>query len=98
MRYVYDKETRTFHRQEMVERNGVEVRVPRVDAHYNHAFGKVVKNKFDLKDTVRSYNDSHGTDLIEMGNDPPRKNKEIDYRSKVDMREVLYHFNKGLRK
>lgn len=53
------------------------------DTHYNHAFGKVIGSKAELKEAVRRHNETHGTDLQEVGNEKlksekPRVNYDLD--------------------
>lgn len=66
----------------------VSVSTPQFNAHYNHAFGKVVKNKSELKNEVRRYNGEHGTDLVEVGNEKLKRQKR-DYSFKGDTKRIV---------
>lgn len=37
--------------------------------HFNHAFGKVMNSKQDIKDEIRKMNYEQGRDIVEVGND-----------------------------
>jgi len=39
------------------------------DAHYSHAFGKVIKSDHHLKDTIRKTNDTYGMKIESVGSD-----------------------------
>jgi len=36
---------------------------------YNHAFGKYIKNRQELRDAINEHKDKTGEDLIEVGNE-----------------------------
>ena len=46
---------------------------------FNPAFGKVLKNRSDLKDELRKYSDATGSELVEVGNDFQKPKRELDY-------------------
>ncbi len=60
------------------------------EAHFNHAFGKEIRNKRELKNEIAMHNGLHGTDLQEVGNDIPRSRKP-EYKPDYDsMGRELY--------
>lgn len=57
---------------------------------YNPAFGKFIKNKADLKNTLAEIKGETGKDLIEVGNESPRVKKAP---SKFDEETVKAAYN-----
>lgn len=39
------------------------------EAHFNHAFGKVIKSKSNIKDEMLKYKDKTGREVVEVGTD-----------------------------
>jgi len=53
--------------------------IPPYKENFNPAFGKVLKNRSDLKDELRKYSDATGSELVEVGNDFQKPKRELDY-------------------
>ena len=88
------KSLRYFNRIELCSECGTQmfrvfhppqVSVPKVEAHYSPAFGKVVSSRKEINEEIRKINGEKGMDLVEVGNDKSEKKSELpdrtDYRS-----------------
>lgn len=60
------------------------------EAHYNQAFGKIVHSKNELKESVRVHNETHGTDLQEIGTERYRAHKPEFKVDTESMKKEIY--------
>lgn len=54
---------------------------------YNHAFGKNIRNRQELKDTINEYKDRTGQELIEVGNENITSYSKKIHRNKFEWGE-----------
>lgn len=66
-----DREERCFDCKGVMERQIVacQFNIPKLDAHHNYAFGKIIHNRRELDETLKRHNGEKGTNLVEVGTD-----------------------------
>jgi hypothetical protein len=64
------------------------------ESHYNHAFGKVIHSKRELRNEIKRHNSEYGTDLQEVGNEKPRVERKTINSDYDGMGRELYRMRK----
>lgn len=64
------------------------------ESHYNHAFGKVINSKRELRNEIKRHNSEYGTDLQEVGNESARAPKREIQSDYDGMGRELYRMRK----
>ena len=56
---------------------------------YNPGLGKYIKNKADLKDSLKGHTDRTGTEMVEIGNEKPNIKKRNNWKfSYGEMKQI----------